>query len=125
MGSDDRAARLHLLANNSRFLVMPGLSVRAWRAMSWAWSCAGSERTGSASTAMPSICWRPLLERERFAGTGYESANWIRVGQTKGRTRQDTPEGKHTKYPSKTFTSLRWIDDSASDSENLDYLLPS
>jgi hypothetical protein len=38
--------------------------------------------------------YRPLLletlvETERFAGTSYRAANWIRVGQTQGRGRMD------------------------------------
>ncbi len=32
------------------------------------------------------------MERDRF-GTAYRAANWVRVGQTKGRTRQDQPDG--------------------------------
>jgi len=30
-----------------------------------------------------------FVERDRFAGTCYQAANWVRVGQTQGRTRQD------------------------------------
>jgi len=34
-----------------------------------------------------------FVERERFTGACYRAANWVRVGQTKGRTRQDRPDG--------------------------------
>ena len=30
-----------------------------------------------------------FVERDRFRGTAYRAANWIRVGETTGRTRQD------------------------------------
>jgi len=30
-----------------------------------------------------------FVEQQRFAGTCYKAANWIRVGQTKGRSRQE------------------------------------
>lgn len=30
-----------------------------------------------------------FVEQSRFAGTTYRAANWIKVGQTTGRTRQD------------------------------------
>ena len=33
------------------------------------------------------------MERERFAGTAYRAANWLAVGATAGRTRQD----RHTR----------------------------
>jgi hypothetical protein len=29
------------------------------------------------------------VERDRFRGTVYQAANWQRVGETQGRTRQD------------------------------------
>jgi hypothetical protein len=29
------------------------------------------------------------VERERFRGTAYRAANWLAVGSTTGRTRQD------------------------------------
>ena len=37
-----------------------------------------------------------FVEIERFAGTSYQAANWIEIGQTKGRGRQDR-EHKHAK----------------------------
>jgi len=30
-----------------------------------------------------------FVETERFSGTCYRAANWIKVGQTQGRTRND------------------------------------
>ena len=35
-----------------------------------------------------------FVERARFAGTCYQAANWVRVGQTRGRTRQDGADGQ-------------------------------
>ena len=37
-----------------------------------------------------------FVETERFAGTSYQAANWIEIGQTKGRGRQD-PKHRHAK----------------------------
>jgi len=34
-----------------------------------------------------------FVQCDRFTGTVYQAANWVRVGQTKGRTRQDRPDG--------------------------------
>ena len=34
-----------------------------------------------------------FVERDRLRGTVYRAANWVRVGQTQGRTRPDRPEG--------------------------------
>ena len=46
-------------------------------------------------------CYRPWLiesfvEIDRFAGTSYQAANWIEIGRTKGRCRQDR-EHSHAK----------------------------
>ena len=30
-----------------------------------------------------------FVDRSRFAGTCYQAANWLKLGQTKGRSRQD------------------------------------
>ena len=35
-------------------------------------------------------CWRPnVVEQDRFEGTCYRAANWVDVGSTQGRGRQD------------------------------------
>jgi hypothetical protein len=34
-----------------------------------------------------------FVQADRFKGTAYRAANWVRVGQTQGRTRQDRPDG--------------------------------
>ena len=35
-----------------------------------------------------------FVDRDRFRGTCYRAANWIRVGQTQGRTRNGAREGR-------------------------------
>jgi hypothetical protein len=89
-----RAGRLHLLTNNTRFLVMPWVDS----------SCLASHVLGLVQRRIvadwqrkyghPIHLLETFVERERFAGTCYQAANWIRVGQTKGRTRQDTIDGQ-------------------------------
>jgi len=46
-------------------------------------------RTGWRNTVTPFISWKPLWERQRFQGICYQAANWVCVGQTKGRSRND------------------------------------
>ena len=96
-----RAARLHLLANNTRFLVMPWVRT----------PCLASHVLGLVLRRIGAD-WRrkyghdiegveTFVQRDRFAGTCYQAANWIRVGQTKGRTRQDAPDGQRHQVPIK------------------------
>jgi len=84
-----RCANLPLVVNNSRLLILPSVRVKnlASKVLS---ICADRlpddwhERYG----------YRPVLletfvERRRFTGTCYRAANWVLVGSTKGRGRQD------------------------------------
>jgi hypothetical protein len=96
-----RVARLYLLANNTRFLVMPWVQT----------SCLASHVLGLVLRRIgadwqrkyghPIHLLETFVERDRFAGTCYQAANWIRVGQTKGRTRQDAPDGQRYAAPIK------------------------
>jgi len=84
-----RRARLSLVANQQRFLVLPWGRVphlashvlaRATRRLARDWQ----ERYGH-----PVVLAETFVEVERFAGTVYRAANWTCVGRTQGRSRQD------------------------------------
>jgi hypothetical protein len=86
---EQRRRNLGGLANNSRFLILPWVKVPGLA--SWA---LGSEarRLSSdwqAKYGHPLHALETFVEKERFAGTAYRAANWLRVGATTGRTRQD------------------------------------
>jgi len=80
---------LDQIANNTRFLIFPWVKVPhlashvlglAARRIAGDWL----QKYGIA------LQWlETFVNRERFAGTCYQAANWIRVGTTKGRGRQD------------------------------------
>ena len=91
IGWDDRArkANLKFLTNNMRFLILPWVRVphlashilgRVARRISSDWM----EKYGH-----PIYLLETFVERERFQGICYQAANWIYVGQTKGRSRND------------------------------------
>jgi len=84
-----RKKHLHLVVNNSRFLILPWVQTRNL----------ASGILGLAARQLP-VFWRkrysyaPLLletfiDKERFRGTCYKAANWIRVGETRGRGKWD------------------------------------
>jgi hypothetical protein len=105
IGWDDetRARRLQHIVNNSRFLILPWVRVRnlassvlsrATRALSRDW-----ERDYG---------WQPwlletLVDQSRFAGTCYRAANWMAVGETTGRGRQDRLHQRHGAAPKTIF----------------------
>jgi hypothetical protein len=96
-----RAARLQRITNNTRFLVMPWLDAPclASHVLSLVLRRIGAD--WQRKYGHPIYLVETFVEQERFAGTWDQSANWIRVGQTKGRTRQDAPDGQHCQVPIK------------------------
>ncbi len=85
----ERQAHLHEVVQNRRFMVLPWVAVRGL----------ASALLGLAARRLPAdwlerAGYRPVLletfvERERFRGTSYAAANWVHVGQTRGRGRND------------------------------------
>jgi hypothetical protein len=86
---EQREARLGLVVNNTRFLILPHVRVphlashilgRILRRL-----CADWRRKYSVAPCLAET----FVEINRFAGTCYQAANWLCVGQTCGRTRAD------------------------------------
>ena len=85
----DREANLKFLTNNMRFLILPWVRVphlashilgRVARRISSDWI----EKYGH-----PIYLLETFVERDYFQGICYQAANWIYIGQTKGRSRND------------------------------------
>jgi hypothetical protein len=84
-----RQRNLALVANNARFLILPWVQVA--HLGSWILGQVGGRigRDWQAKYGHPVVLLETFVEQERFRGTVYRAANWQRVGQTRGRTRQD------------------------------------
>jgi len=87
--AEQRQRHLGLIANNSRFLILPW--VRVPHLASWALGRINRRLTGDwqAKYGHPIHLVETFVEQDRFGATAYRAANWIRVGETTGRTRQD------------------------------------
>jgi hypothetical protein len=86
---DTRVANLNGMTNNTRFLILPWVRVphlashilgRVMRRLRQDWI----KKYGH-----PVHMVETFVERDRFKGICYQAANWLYVGQTKGRSRQD------------------------------------
>jgi Druantia protein DruA len=96
-----RAQHLHGLANNTRFLILPGLP---WPQLARAVLSQASRRLSrdwQAQYGHPIYVLESFVEHGHFTGACYRAANWVPVGQTKGRSRQDRPDGTRDQVPIK------------------------
>lgn len=84
-----RARRLPLLANNSRFLILPWVRVPHLASHLLGSIARRLAADWQARYGHPVHLVETFVERGRFKGTCYRAANWTCVGQTQGRTRQD------------------------------------
>jgi hypothetical protein len=84
-----RARHLGGVANNQRFLILPWVKVphlashilsRLTRRLRADWI---------GKYGHPVVLLETFVDRSRFRGTCYRAANWVCVGQTQGRSRQD------------------------------------
>jgi len=87
--AEQRQRHLHRITNNSRFLILPFVAIphlASWtlgqvlQRLSADWKQKYGHTVLLAET---------FVDRERFRGTCYRAANWIRAGATAGRSRQD------------------------------------
>lgn len=85
----EREANLWRITNNCRFVILPWVRIvhlGSWilgqvlRQLSGDWQ----RKYGHGITLVETF-----VERDRFRGTVYRAANWQRIGQTQGRSRQD------------------------------------
>ena len=88
-----RQRNLALVANNTRFLIMPWVRVPDLGSWILGRVAARIGRDWQAKYGHPIVVLETFVEQPRFGGTVYRAANWRRVGRTAGRTRQD----RHTR----------------------------
>jgi hypothetical protein len=86
---EQRQRNLHLITNNTRFLILP--FVRVPHLASWILGQVLRRLSANWQNKYghPILLVETFVERERFAGTSYKAANWLRLGSTTGRSRQD------------------------------------
>ncbi|MFW6152030.1 MAG: DUF4338 domain-containing protein [Verrucomicrobiota bacterium] len=87
--ADQRKANIHLIAYNSRFLIPPWVQVRHLA------SHLLGRIAGEISEAWEEFYRHPIyfmetfVDTERFIGSCYRAANWIYLGETTGRGKDD------------------------------------
>jgi len=97
------------LANNSRFLILPGVQTPHLASHLLAGAVRRLRVDWRAHHGQALWLVETFVERERFAGTCYRAANWLKVGQTQGRTRNDREH--HIQGPVKDVYLLVLVSD--------------
>lgn len=99
--ADTRSQRLYLVTNNTRFLIPSWVQVRHLASYVLSQVARRLSQDWQTKYGHPIYLLETFVQRDRFSGTCYQAANWVRVGQTKGRSRQDRPDGQHHQVPIK------------------------
>lgn len=95
--------RLHLVTNNSRFLILPdyhvpNLASRILSLCQRRLPCDWQESFGH-----PVVLLETFVDPQRFHGTVYKASNWIYVGNTKGFSRTRTGYSAKAQSPKMVF----------------------
>ncbi len=90
-----------LVTNNTRFLIPPWVQVRELASHALSQIAHRLSSDWQAKYGHPIYLLETFVQRDCFLGTAYQAANWVRVGQTKGRSRQDQANGAHQRVPIK------------------------
>ena len=86
--AEDKSSRLHLIVNNSRFLLLPWVHVKNLASRALSMAARQIQRDW-----LIEYCYAPVLLEtfvdKAYKGTCYKASNWIYLGETKGRGRND------------------------------------
>jgi Domain of unknown function (DUF4338) len=92
---EQRAHQLQFIVNNSRFLMLPWVHIKGLASKILAQSARQLPIDWEHRYGYRPLLLETLVDPQRFRGTCYRAANWIRVGQTSGRGRMDREHKAH------------------------------
>ena len=90
---DQRKKKLQYIVNNARFLILPWVKCKNLASKILSLTSHRLSRDWQDHYGYQPVLLETFVERDRFAGTCYKAANWVLVGQTKGRGKLG-PAGK-------------------------------
>ncbi len=90
----DRAQRLNWVVANTRFLIFPWVRVKNLASKALSLAAQRIRKDWEERYGYGPVLLETFVEVARYRGTCYQAANWIRLGETRGRGRMD----RHTRY---------------------------
>jgi hypothetical protein len=94
-----RERNLQRIVNNSRFLLLPWVQVSNLASAVLAQMARQMPGEWESAYRVRPLLLETLVDRQRFAGTCYRAANWLELGITQGRGRQDRFHARHGECP--------------------------
>ncbi len=98
-----RSRSLQYVVNNSRFLILPSVSVKGLASTILARSARRLPQDWLKHYGYAPLLLETLVDGSRFKGTCYRAANWIYLGPTAGGSRKDRLEQPHPKTAKLVF----------------------
>lgn len=84
-----RQKQLHLIVNNARYLILPWVKSKNLASKILSLICKRLPDDWQARYQYKPVLLETFIESQKFRGTCYKAANWVYLGQTKGRGRND------------------------------------
>ena len=105
IGWDDatRARRLAQVVSNSRFLVLPWIHIQNLASATLALTLRRLPADWHAQYGVTPLLVETLVDPARYTGGCYRAANWVEVGATAGRGRDDRHHARHGARPKRVF----------------------
>ena len=98
-----RGHHLQRLINNSRFLLLPHVRIKHLASHVLSLAARQVVDDWQASFHTKPLLIETLVDQEKFSGGCYRAANWLEVGVTSGRGRQDRAHQRHHAAPKRVF----------------------
>lgn len=86
-----RKKNLHLIVNNARFLILPWIRSKNLASKILSMTIRLLPDDWEKRYNIRPVLMESFVQKDRFAGTCYKAANWINVGETKGRGKLGPP----------------------------------
>jgi hypothetical protein len=87
--AEDRKARLFLVVNNSRFMILPNVRIKNLASRALAMAARQIRSDWEREFNFSPVLLETFVDTTHYSGISYKAANWILLGHTKGRGRMD------------------------------------
>ncbi len=98
-----RARHLPQVVNNSRLLLLPWVHIQNLASATLARALRRLPTDWQAQYGVTPLLVETLVDPARYTGACYRAANWVEIGETSGRGRDDRQHRRHGSRPKRVF----------------------